>query len=133
MSDDILVSSGYNSKQYIIVKNAKEMIVENAYLTKGRCWDILQEITSARLLKEYIDKHGILQVSACKNIEKYANKITSKHIIKYNIFDKITEFANKINVSYSSILIDDTIIKVYEYGIFIEPLDETTSSFIITD
>ena len=127
MIHDVLSKAEYKSSQFVIDDMAKEMIVENAYLTKGSSWDALQEITSAGLLAAYIDKQGVLQVSAGKNREKYANKITSKHIIKYNKSDKMTEFANKINVSYSSILIDDTIIKVYEGGIFIEPLGETTS------
>ena len=127
MIDDVLINSGYKSTQYNIDETAKEMLVENAYLTKGSSWDTLQEITSSRLLKAYIDKQGILQISAGNSAKKYANKITSKHIIKYNKSDKMTEFANKINVAYSTILIDDTIIKVYEGGIFIEPLGETVS------
>ena len=125
--DDVLINSGYKVAQYVIHESTKEMLVENAYLTKGSSWDTLQEITSSRLLKAYIDKQGILQISAGNSAKKYANKITSKHIIKYNKSDKMTEFANKINVAYSTILIDDTIIKVYEGGIFIEPLGETVS------
>ena len=96
MIDDVLINSGYKSTQYNVDETAKEMICKNAYLTKGSSWDALQEITSSRLLKAYIDKQGILQVSAGNSAKKYANKITSKHIIKYNKSDKMQSLQTRL-------------------------------------
>lgn len=124
---DVLTKAGYNNKQFCIDEKAKNMIVKNAYLTKGSSWDSLQEILSSGLLKCYINKQGILEVSSGENKGKYTENITAKNILRYSKSDKMTDFANKINVSYSSITTDEAVITVYEGGIFLEPLGETTS------
>ena len=123
--EDILKKAGYERGQYLIDTELLNIKIPNLYLPKGSSWDSLQEVLASSMLKAYIDKQGKLVISAKEQRGTYQNQITAKHILKYSKSDKMTDFANQINVSYTKILVENTVITVYEGDVNIEPLGDT--------
>ena len=84
-------------------------------MPKRSVWDSLQDIANAGLCNVFIDRNDRLNIK-CDNEENIASGIFIRpnRILEYSKKNKLTDFANYIQVNYSVITVGTSLTEVYE-------------------
>ena len=112
---DLATKAGFKTEELVIDESLQQLIVYNAFLPKRSVWDSLQDIANAGLCNVFIDRNDRLNIK-CDNEESIASGIFIRpnRILEYSKKNKLTDFANYIQVNYSDITVGTSLTEVYE-------------------
>lgn len=112
---DVATKAGFKTEELVLDESLQELIVYNAFMPKRSVWDSLQDIANSGLCNVFIDRNDRLNIK-CDNEESIASGIFIRpnRILEYSKKNKLTDFANYIQVNYSDITVGTSLTEVYE-------------------
>lgn len=115
IAEDILLKTGLTTEEYVLSESLNDIVIPCAFMPKCTFWDALQEIANTGLCRIYVDRYDRVVVTgedgeiADSGIEINAGNMFSA---VSNI--TLTEFANSVDVQYSEVTLQNTVITAAE-------------------
>lgn len=125
IAEDIVTKAGFKEGQYEIDIDLQNDFIMDAFMRKMTCWEALQELCFGGLCNAYIDRNDVLRITKEK-VNDTNITICADSILSYDKKTRLTDFSNYIEVPYSDIQLQTTMVTVFEKVITIDAKGKVT-------